>query len=85
MRVLIIAPIWLAFVSNASAQSPLNCSDFQHNQDDGSWSPTHLITLTNGTIVSMIPPNWRFQTGPNSSPFVAAGFDIGSFIEQNCQ
>lgn len=56
------------------APSALSCADFHHN-DDGSWSPTHLLLFGDRAI----SPANRFQPGMK-----VFGSDLGATLRARC-
>jgi hypothetical protein len=60
------------------APAQLRCFDFQHNPD-GSWSPTHPITTTNGGSSVSIGPGISFGTGDTF-----AGINLTEWLNAHC-
>ncbi len=76
MRALIICSALL--VAPASAQQNL-CEDFQRNPD-GSWSPTHPITIQDQNGGQILVPGMSFHSGE-----IFMGVDLAAALDQQCR
>ena len=68
------APMMMMQTGAKSPPPPVNCADFHHNAD-GSWSPTHDVTV-NGVTVG---PDATFADG-----VTVAGFDVAAALDKQC-
>jgi hypothetical protein len=73
-----IQPAVVLAQGQSLASVGFKCSDFQKNQD-GTWSPTHTVTLPAGGARISLSPKDSIKPGAS-----VAGYPLGALLDAGC-
>jgi hypothetical protein len=78
VAVTLIQPTIVLAQNQSLASLGLKCSDFQKNQD-GTWSPTHTVTIPAGGARMSLSPKDSIHPGGSM-----AGLHLGAALDSEC-